>query len=120
MLQSLPRSSMKTATMWYILSAIFFAIGIVSALGEWVFHWWRDPGQWSAVLGIGLGVLTFFWGASARDVDRLREDLRELRLGQAEQTGMLREMRDAQRENTALLGESASLLREVVASFRRQ
>ena len=113
----LPGSSVRTETMWYILSAFFFTVGLVSALGEWVFHWWQDPGQWAALVGFALSVLAFVWGASAKDVRGMREEMRgfreESRRAQAEHSALLR-------ENTALLREQTALLREVVASFRSQ
>jgi len=117
MLRTAPQTRMKTSTMWYILSAIFFTIGIVSALGEWVFHWWQDPGQWTALLGLALGAFALVWGASADDVADVKQELRALRADQAAQLG---ELRDGQREQTSLLRENSSLLREVVASFRRE
>lgn len=132
-----PIRNVRTETMWYILSAVFFTIGIVGALGEWVFHWWEDPWEWASPMSLVLGALTFVWGASARDVRGLREGLhgfreeqRSFREEQRSFRGELRafrqEMRAGQARTEAVLGdlkagqaEQTALLREVVASFRR-
>ncbi|HEV8359239.1 MAG TPA: hypothetical protein VGR28_02165 [Candidatus Thermoplasmatota archaeon] len=62
---------MRTSTKWYILSAIFFAIGIISALGEWVFHWWESPGDIAAPLGFLMGLITLVFGATSGDLENL-------------------------------------------------
>lgn len=125
-----PIRNVRTETMWYILSAVFFTIGIVGALGEWVFHWWEDPWEWASPMSLVLGALTFVWGASARDVRGLREGLHafggEQRASREEQRAFRQEMRAGQARTEAVLGdlragqaEQTALLREVVASFRR-
>jgi len=106
----------ETEDFWFLISAVFLVIGIVTGLGEWVFHWWNDPWEWASPLSIVVSLLAAGWGASARDLRRMRRELgsglSDLRQGQAEQTEMLRAMSRGQEELT-------SVLREVVTSFRR-
>lgn len=115
---------------WYTLSAIFFIIGIIGGLGEWVFHWWGEPWDVGAPISLLLGVLTLAWGASAKDVRVMHGDLRsgftDVAAAQREHTDMLWEVRQGQREQTEKLGglqagqaEQTGLLRELVTSFRR-
>lgn len=133
----LPKTSVRTETMWYILAAIFFAVGTYGTLGEYVFHWWDEPWDWAGPLSLALGAVSLVWGASARDVQQLREEVRGSR---KEATAGQRHLADGQ--NRLLEGqerlvsgqerliagqekliagqaEQTSLLREVVASFRR-
>ena len=73
-----PMRRVRTETLWYILSAVFFTIGVIGGLGEWVFHWWRDPWEWASPLSLGLAGFTLIWGASAHDVRRAGDGLRDL------------------------------------------
>lgn len=61
---------------WYTLSAIFFIIGIIGGLGEWVFHWWGEPWDVGTPISLFLGVLTLAWGGSAKDIRSMHGDLR--------------------------------------------
>jgi hypothetical protein len=31
----------RASTYWCFLAGVFLVVSIVSALGEWVFHWWN-------------------------------------------------------------------------------
>lgn len=103
----------ETYQLWYAMAVFWFIVGTVAALGEWVFHWWRDPGQWLALLGFGLAVFSAAFGASSRDLQRTRDDLAgEMRRGFAHQT---QELKESMAEQTRVLKGG---LDEVVASFR--
>ena len=126
-----------THWIWWTLTIIFGIISIISGLGEYVFHWWDQPWDVGTPLSVVATVLTFVWGASARDLRATRGELREgfssVREGQSEQTELLCELRLSQSEqnhltraNTTALAElrtgqaeGNALLREMVASFRR-
>jgi hypothetical protein len=75
---------------WHYLAMFFAAVTIVAALGEWVFHWWADPGQYVAAGGFVLTLLALGFGANKHDLHRLEGRVAD-RAGQ-------REIRDGQRD----------------------
>jgi hypothetical protein len=111
MASTYPRNHVvRTETLWYIIGAFFLIVGTIGSLGEWVFHWWNDPWEWAGPTSLGIGLFAVMWGASARDLRAFRPESR------AFQTQML----DGQEKLLAGQAEQTTLLREVVASFRRQ
>ena len=126
-------AEVEPETLGYILAAVFFTIGIVGGLGEWVFHWWKDPWDWASPVSLGLGVLSLVWSASARSVRRIGRGVQHLLEGQerlvdgqerlVEGQGRLVDGQERLVEGQErLVGgqtEQTGLLREVVRSFRR-
>lgn len=116
--------SVYSDTYWFILSAVFLTIGVVGALGEWVFHWWDAPFDWAAPASLALALLTFGWGASGRDVRGFRKaSSAEHRALHATQENMLSgqdKLVAGQDKLIAGQQEGNALQREMLASFRRQ
>lgn len=65
------RRNVRASTVWYILAAVFATISVISALGEWVFHWWDSPGDVTSLLSFLLTLVAIGLGASHGDVERL-------------------------------------------------
>jgi len=107
---------MRTSTLGFILAVVFFVIGLIGTLGEWVFHWWDAPFDVVGPLSLILSAVTLMWSASARDLERLRSETagfrKESAAGQASLGAGQADLIRGQAEQT-------SLLRELVASFRR-
>jgi hypothetical protein len=104
---------LRDLTYWDALTVIFAAFTLVSALGEWVFHWWHDPGDLASFTGIILTILAAGFSASKKDVRRL-----DRRLASADAN--LARIADGQERLERGQAEQTALLREVVASFRRE
>jgi hypothetical protein len=69
MAQDIGEKDMRASTAWFIIGSICGVITIISALGEWVFHWWQDPGDWLAMVGLLLTLVSFGLGSSSRQVE---------------------------------------------------
>jgi uncharacterized membrane protein YccC len=69
------RSALKQLTYWDYLTVFFAAVTVVAALGEWVFHWWQDPGQYVTVGGFVATLFSAGFGSSRRDVRQLGDRL---------------------------------------------
>lgn len=96
---------------WFLLSGAFFAIRITATLGERVFRWWEEPGEFWTAAGLGLGVFTLASGANRRDVLGLH---RSFNLPEAAQERLIPEherLVEALREQTGLLDEVAGFFR---------
>lgn len=116
------RKGVETSTYWFIGSAISFTIGIVAALGEWVFHWWNDPGQWLAVIGLGVGFVQLGFGANARQLRKLHRDqghgFQDLKEGQERLVRGQDRLVQGQDRLVEGQREQTGLLRQLVDSFR--
>ncbi|HEV8359228.1 MAG TPA: hypothetical protein VGR28_02110 [Candidatus Thermoplasmatota archaeon] len=120
---------MRASRVWLIIAAFFFALSAIAALGEWVFHWWAEPGDWLSLLSLVMAVASLGWSASSRDLEAARDEQRRRfdaqdaahRLQAEGQQKLLegqQKLLEGQQKLLEGQTEQTRLLQELVASFR--
>lgn len=83
MLANRPRQSValfdRFVEGWWVLFLIGITGIVVSILGEFVFHWWKDAGTWGLWLSLGAAIVAATLGASRWQANRLSGGLAEVR-----------------------------------------
>ncbi|HEV8360652.1 MAG TPA: hypothetical protein VGR28_09375 [Candidatus Thermoplasmatota archaeon] len=124
---------LKDLNIWDILAIVYGTVGIVAALGEWVFHWWQGPGDVVAAVGLAMAPVLAAASASRRQAsgmlakqDRMLAMQERMLANQDRMLAMQQKMLAMQEESLAIqrkllehAEKQSRLLEEVVASFRR-
>jgi hypothetical protein len=108
---------------WDYLAMVSGVCTGIILLGEYVFHWWDQPGDVWGPVGAVLTLLLAGFGASRRDVRLLRREFKtemsqlreEFRTDLQELRAELRAFRE---ESARAQARQAELLEQLVASFR--
>lgn len=96
---------------WDVLAIISGTITAVAALGEWVFHWWKEPGDVVSYVGVLVTLLAAGFGASKRDMRGLQQEFRGFRQEQRHAAGRQEKLIQGQAEQTALLEQMVAFFR---------
>lgn len=110
--------ALRDINYWWILTGIFAVFTAVMLLGEYVFHWWRDPGELFGAAGLVMTVLGWGFAASRGQAGLLLAKQDQMLAKQDLMLAKMDEMLAMQRRLLELAERQTRLLEELVHSFR--
>jgi hypothetical protein len=64
------KTGRRDIDVWWLLGAVFMALAVLFAFGEWR-GWWGEFGELATALSLGLAVLSFATAATRRTVRQM-------------------------------------------------